>query len=105
MAGEVAVLLEQVVGRGVDDQGDVPALWETLTEANASVCGATDYGLAESGEGSLVAFDSPDGFDALGTHAPRTLVLRDGDPVARTDPGETDVIRADGSRTVDFHRQ
>ncbi len=85
-------------------RGDVPSLWEMLTEANAEIFGATDYGLAEDNEGSLVVFDSPTPFDALRTRAPRTLVLRDGDPIARTDPGETTVIRADGPTNVDFHR-
>ncbi len=85
-------------------RGDVPALWEMLTGANAEVFGATGYGLAEGNEGSLVVFDSPTPFDALRTRAPRTLVLRDGEPIARTDPGETTVLRADEPRTVDFHR-
>lgn len=35
-----------------------------LTDADASVSGATDYGLAEGDEGSLVVFDSPDALDA-----------------------------------------
>jgi len=85
-------------------RGDVGTLWEMLTEANADVFGATGYGLDEGTEGSLVVFDSPTPFDALRTRAPRTLVLRDGDPVARTDPGETTVMRADGPTSVDFHR-
>jgi len=85
-------------------RGDVPALWEMLTGANAEIFGATDYGLAEGNGGSLVVFDSPTPFDALRTRAPRTLVLRDGDPIARTDPGETTLVRADGPTTVDFHR-
>jgi cytosine deaminase len=85
-------------------RGDVPALWEMLTEANAEIFGATGYGLAEGNEGSLAVFDSPTPFDALRTRAPRTLVLRDGDPVARTDPTETTVLRADEPTSVDFHR-
>jgi cytosine deaminase len=84
--------------------GDVPTLWEMLTDANASVFGATDYGLAEGNEGSLVVFDSPDAFNALRTRAPRTLVLRDGEPVARTEPSETRVERADKQHSIDFHR-
>jgi cytosine deaminase len=85
-------------------RGDVPTLWEMLTEANASVFGASDYGLEAGNEGSLVVFDSPDPFNALRTRAPRTLVVRDGDPIAETEPSSTEVMRADESRTVDFHR-
>jgi len=83
---------------------DVQTIWTMLTEANAEVVGAADYGLREGGEGSLVVFDSPTLFDALRTRAPRTLVLRDGDPAARTDPGEATVFRDRGTATVDFHR-
>jgi cytosine deaminase len=85
-------------------RGDVPVLWEMLTEANAEIVGASGYGLREETAGSLVVFDSPDGFNALRTQAPRTLVLRDGDPIARTAPAESEVHRADGTETVDFHR-
>jgi cytosine deaminase len=84
--------------------GDVETLWEMLTDANASVFGAADYGLAEGREGSLVVYDAPDAFNALRTRAPRTLVLRDGDPVARTEPATTRVERDDGRRSVDFQR-
>ena len=84
--------------------GDVPILWELLTEANAAVFGASEYGLREGGEGSLVVFDAPDGFNALRTRAPRTLVLRDGDPIARTEPATTEVVRSDGAADVDFKR-
>jgi cytosine deaminase len=66
-----------------------------LTETQAETFGTTGYGLAEGNEGSLAVFDSATPFDALRTRAPRTLVLRDGDPIARTDPGETTVVRAD----------
>ncbi|MFO7926810.1 amidohydrolase family protein, partial [Natronomonas sp.] len=83
---------------------DVEALWEMLTDANASVFGVTDYGLAEGNEGSLVVYDSPDAFNALRTQAPRTLVLRNGAPVARTEPSVTRIERDSGSHTVDFHR-
>lgn len=84
--------------------GDVAALWEMLTDANAAVFGADDYGLAAGDEGSLVVYDSPNPFDALRVRAPRTLVLKDGRPIAETDPQETTVHREDGARTVDFHR-
>jgi len=79
-------------------------IWEMLTEANAEIFGAETYGLREDGEGSLVVYDSPDGFNTLRTRAPRTLVVREGDPIARTAPVETDVLREDGSKRIDFHR-
>lgn len=84
---------------------DVSTLWEMLTAANAEVVGADGYGLREGGEGSLVVFDSPTPFDALRTRAPRRLVLRGGEPVAETEPGETRVLREDGPSTIDFHRE
>jgi cytosine deaminase len=83
---------------------DVADLWEMLTEANAEVVGASGYGLREGTEGSLVVYDGPDAFNALRTRAPRTLVLRAGDEVARTEPAATTVHRDDGPSAVDFHR-
>ncbi|WP_251329928.1 cytosine deaminase [Haloplanus pelagicus] len=85
-------------------RGDVATLWEMLTEANAEVFGAEGYGLREGTEGSLVVYDSPDPFNALRTRAPRTLVLRSGEAVARTDPASATVHRDGETRTVDFHR-
>jgi cytosine deaminase len=85
-------------------RGDVGTLWRMLTEANASVFGADDYGLAEGNEGSLVVYDSPDPFNALRTRAPRTLVVREGRVVAETEPRETVVHREGEDRRVDFHR-
>ncbi|WP_152041360.1 cytosine deaminase [Salinigranum salinum] len=84
--------------------GDVETLWRMLTEANASVFGADDYGLTEGNEGSLVVYDSPDPFNALRTRAPRTLVVREGRVVAETEPRETVVHRDGEDRRVDFHR-
>lgn len=83
---------------------DVEALWEMLLEANAEVFGVDGYGLVEGAEGSLVVFDSSDPFNTLRTRAPRTLVLKEGRPIAETDPAETMVHRQDTDRTVDFHR-
>jgi cytosine deaminase len=84
--------------------GDVAVLWEMLTDANAAVFGTEEYGLEEGNEGSLVVFDAPDGFNALRTQAPRTLVLRGGDPIARTEPATTEVVRSEGSKSVDYKR-
>jgi len=90
-------------------RGDVEVLWEMLTEANAEIFDAggddgSTYGLSEGNEGSLVVYDSPDGFNALRRQAPRTLVLRDGEPIAETEPRATTVHRADGPVDVDYKR-
>ncbi|MGQ4557536.1 amidohydrolase family protein [Halobellus sp. GM3] len=90
-------------------RGDVDVLWEMLTGANAEVFGAGGgdvgkYGLSEGNEGSLVVYDSPNGFNALRRRAPRTLVLRNGDPIAETEPSATTVHRADGAVDVDYKR-
>jgi cytosine deaminase len=85
-------------------RGDVPVLWEMLTHANAAVFGASGYGLEAGTEGSLVVYDAADGFNALRTQAPRTLVLRDGDPVARTEPATTEVLRSGASKSVEYKR-
>jgi len=95
------VLLHYAHMAGRDDVAD---LWEMLTEANADVFGVDEYGLGEGVAGSLVVYDSPDAFNALRTRAPRTLVLREGEPVARTAAATTTVRRDSGKRSVDFHR-
>ncbi|MFT4947134.1 MAG: cytosine deaminase [Natronomonas sp.] len=81
---------------------DVSTIWEMLTTANAAVLGLDEYGLEEGNEGSLVVYDSPTPFDALRTRAPRTLVLNEGGPVARTDPATTQVERESGSTEIAF---
>ena len=81
---------------------DVQTIWEMLTDANADVFGTEQYGLEEGNRGSLVVYHSPDAFNTLRTRAPRALVLRDGRPIARTEPRETVVERQSSSRSVDF---
>ncbi|WP_324760451.1 cytosine deaminase [Haloarcula montana] len=85
-------------------RNNVPDIWEMLTAANAEIFGVDEYGLQEGHEGSLVVFDSPDAFNALRTRAPRTLVLREGDLVAQTEPAEVKVHREAGQKAIDFHR-
>jgi cytosine deaminase len=85
-------------------RSDVETLWRMLTEANAAVFGATEYGLVEGNEGSLVVYDSPDPFNALRTRAARTVVVKEGRVVAETEPRETVVHRSGAGRRVDFHR-
>jgi len=96
------VLLHYAHMNGYDDVG---TLWGMLTADSAAVVGAPAGGVEPGAPGSLVVFDSPTPFDALRTRAARTLVLKDGRPVARTEPARTTVRRGDGTeRTVDFHR-
>jgi cytosine deaminase len=77
---------------------DVADLWEMLTDGNAAVFGAERYGLAEGCEGSLVVFDAPDPYSALRTQPPRTLVLKDGRPVAK---GRRSTAVREGSEWTD----
>lgn len=83
---------------------DVATLWRMLTGANASVFGVEEYGLQEGAPGSLVVYESPDGFNALRTQAIRRLVLKEGREIARTSPSETVIRPTSESETVDFHR-
>ncbi len=87
----------------MNGQDDVGKIWTMLTEANASVFGVESYGLEEGNEGSLVVYDGRSPFDVLRTQSPRTLVLSDGHPVARTE--RTTTVAWDGQRQqIDFDR-
>jgi len=82
-------------------RGDVPTLREMLTDANASVFGATDYGLAEGNQGSLVVFDSPNALNALRIRAPERSFSG---PASRS-PGRTRArlessVSADSARST-----
>jgi cytosine deaminase len=88
----------------MNGRDDIDPLWEMLVDANADLFGATDHGLEEGNEGSIVVYDSPDQFNTLRLRPPRTLVLKDGRPIAKTEPRETTVLRSEGSRVVDFQR-
>jgi cytosine deaminase len=87
-------------------RGDVGDLWQMLTAANAEIWGLSEkaYGLHEGAEGSLVVYGAPDGYNALRTRAPRTLVVREGERIASADPRTATVERADGPTEVNFHR-
>ena len=58
-----------------------------ITTNPAAALGVPDYGLRVGGPADLVVFDAPSEADALRLVAPRTLVLRGGRVVARTDAG------------------
>lgn len=88
----------------MNGRSDVGPLWDLLTDANADIFGVDEYGLSVGREGSLVVYDSPDPFNVLRTRAPRTLVLKEGREIARTEPATTTVVRDNSDRSVDFHR-
>jgi cytosine deaminase len=95
------VLIHYAQMSGYDD---VQTIWDMLTVANSSIFGAENYGLEPGDEGSLVVYDSFSAFDTLRTRPPRRLVLKDGVPVARTQPSETTVQFGAESTDIDFHR-
>ncbi|MFD1600446.1 amidohydrolase family protein [Halobellus rarus] len=95
------VLIHYAQMSGYDD---VQTIWNMLTVANSGIFGATNYGLESGDEGSLVVYDSYSAFDTLRTRPARRLVLKEGIPVARTQPSETTVQFGENSTDIDFHR-
>lgn len=88
----------------MNGRDDIEPLWEMLVESNSAIFGVNDVSIEEGNDASLVVYDSPDLFNALRLRSPRTLVLKEGRPIARTEPSETTVLRADDKRVVDFQR-
>jgi len=70
---------------------EIPQVWDMITTNSAKAFGATDksYGIAVGNPADLVLLDAETEFDALRRIAPRLLVVRNGQIVARTTPGET----------------
>ena len=70
---------------------EIPQIWDMITKNPAKAFGATDkdYGIAVGNPADLVLLDAETEFDALRRIAPRLLVLRRGEIVARTTPCET----------------
>jgi cytosine/creatinine deaminase len=66
-------------------------LVEMITVNPAAALGVPDYGLRVGGPADLVVFDAPSEADALRLVAPRFLVLKGGQVVARTVPARTTV--------------
>ena len=88
----------------MNGRNDIESLWQMLVESNAAIFGAANHRLEEGNEGSLVVYDSPDPFNTLRLRPPRTLVIKEGRPIARTQPCETTVLRGENEHTVDFQR-
>ncbi|HUI07796.1 MAG TPA: cytosine deaminase [Verrucomicrobiae bacterium] len=70
---------------------ELPLVWDMITKNPAKAFGATarDYGIALGNPADLVLLDAETECDALRRIAPRLLVIRRGQIVARTTPGET----------------
>ncbi|MFC6722950.1 amidohydrolase family protein [Halobium palmae] len=84
---------------------DVDTIWKMLTQANAEIFGLSQYGIVEGNEGSLVVYDSYNKFDTLRTRPSRCLVLKEGVPVARTEPATTTVFRNSMESQVNFQTE
>src|SRR5664279_2306278 len=67
-------------------------LLEMVTVNPAKALRVDDYGLHVGGPADLVVFDAPTDVDALRLQSPRTLVLRNGQVVARSVPRTTTVV-------------
>jgi len=70
---------------------EIPQVWDMITKNPARAFGATDktYGLTVGNPADLVLVDAETEFEALRRIAPRLLVMRNGQIVARTTPSET----------------
>ena len=80
-AAFVLVHLGQMSG-----DAELRRLIEMITVNPAAALGLADYGLRDGGPADLVVFDARSEADALRLVAPRTLVLRGGQVVARSVP-------------------
>src|SRR6185437_11864015 len=72
---------------------ELVSLLEMVTSNPAAALGVADYGLRVGGPPDLVVFDAPSPADALRLVAPRLLVVRGGQVVAKTTPSRTVVVR------------
>jgi cytosine/creatinine deaminase len=99
-AAFVLVHLGQMSG-----DAELRRLIEMITTNAALALGVPDYGLRHGGPADLVVFDAPTEADALRLVAPRTLVLRGGRVVARSEPARH-TVRWDGTeQEVTFLRR
>jgi cytosine deaminase len=79
-------------------------LIEMITTNPARALGVPGYGLRPGGPADLVVFDAPSEADALRLMAPRTLVLRGGQVLARCTPAQHTVIWHGAEEQVTFLR-
>jgi cytosine/creatinine deaminase len=80
-------------------------LIDMITVNPAAALGLDGYGLREGGPADLVVFDAPSEADALRLVAPRTLVLRGGQVVARATPAQHTVMWQGTPEPVTFLRR
>ena len=80
-------------------------LIEMITTNPAQALGVPDYGLRPGGPADLVVFDAPTQADALRLVAPRTLVLRGGKVIARSQPARHTVVWNGAEEAVTFMRR
>ncbi len=99
-AAFVLVHLGQMSG----DQ-ELRRLIDMITVNPAAALGLPDYGLRIGGPADLVVFDAPSAADALRLVAPRTLVLRGGQVVARSTPATHTVSWHGTEEPVTFLRE
>lgn len=71
-----------------------------LLEESAHAIGVDDYGLKVGDEGMVVVHACETPFDTLRTREPRSLVVKDGVPVAESD--RTTTVYASSDRPIDF---
>jgi len=79
-------------------------LIEMVTTNPAKALGIDAAGLRVGGPADLVVFDAPTAADAVRLVAPRYLVMRGGEVVARTQPARTTVTVGGTERAVTFLR-
>ncbi len=98
-AAFVLVHLGQMSG-----DGELRQLIDMITTNPAAALGLSGYGLRPGGPADLVVFDAPSEADALRLIAPRTLVLRAGKVVARSEPARHTVVWGGAEEPVTFLR-
>ena len=81
---------------------ELSTLIEMITGNPARALGVENYGLEVGNRADLVAFAAPSEMDAIRLVAPRRLVLRAGEVVARTEPAVTTVVWDGKEEEVDF---
>jgi len=99
-AAFVLVHLGQMSG-----DAELRRLIDMITVNPAAALGLSGYGLRTGGPADLVVFDAPSEADALRLIAPRTLVLRGGQIIARTEPARHTVSWHGTEEPVTFLRQ
>jgi cytosine/creatinine deaminase len=82
--------------------GELRTLMDMVTWNPAQALGLEQYGLLPGCRADLCAFAAPSEMDAIRLVAPRKLVLRGGNIVARTEPGHTTVMWDGREEPVDF---